>query len=229
MATECNVCDNSYDGETRKPTLLPCYHTFCRHCLNCLRSDNKKTCPICRQSWADVDVATLPVLFQLIPDAAAAKSTKRVWCNSCKTVSCKKCVGVQHGNCQWVTVDNEIATMATKHRDLLVKLHGKIQRYNRINLKNKQFLKNISQFAKELKEEEDEWSNHDQKFELVLKKLNEEQTKVCSYNIEDSLLSESSADNLNKSIFQVTSALKIKVQSLQDSLMTHVVSAFQVN
>ena len=228
MATECDVCDNSFDGEARKPTLLPCYHTFCRDCLNSLQNDNKKQCPICRQSWEDVDVATLPVLYQLIPDASIAQSMKRVWCNSCKTVSCKKCVGVEHGNCQWVTVDDEIATMATKHRDLLVKLRGKIQKYNMIIMKNKEFLKNISQFAKTVKEEEDEWSNYDQKFELVVKKLNEEQTKLSSYNIEDSLLSESSADNLNENIGQIVFALKTKAPTLPHALMTYVVSGFQV-
>lgn len=229
MATECNICDSFFDGEARKPTLLPCYHTFCRDCLRNLQEINQKICPICRQSWANFDVASLPTNYQLIPATTATKLSNQVWCNSCKTVTCKKCVKVLHDQCRWVTANNDIVTMATKHRDLLVKLHGKIQTYDRINLKNKQFLKNISQFANELKKEEDKWANHNEEFELVIKKLKKQQTKFRNYDIEDSLLSESSADNLNANLGQVISALKLQAPTAAATLMTHVVSAYQVN
>ena len=126
-------------------------------------------------------------------------------------------------------VDNEIATMATKHRDLLVKLHTKIQKYKKCQLKNKQYLKHLSQFVNYLKQEEGIWSDHSREFDLAVEKLDEEQNKLISYNIEDLAQSESSADNLKENICKVISALKIKAPSIEDSLMTTVVSAYMVN
>lgn len=98
---ECAVCFNSY----QEPKLLPCFHVFCKHCLEKLVVDDGSSvsCPACRQVTSlPKGVAGLQTDFHVehlfeIRDAfkRATKSAQENLCEKCKqqdaVVFCSNC------------------------------------------------------------------------------------------------------------------------------------------
>ena len=63
----CSVCMEQYDAHTRKPTILPCQHTFCLCCLKALpASVNGITCPVCRSSVPSSMFITNRAMLEII-------------------------------------------------------------------------------------------------------------------------------------------------------------------
>ncbi|XP_064120341.1 E3 ubiquitin-protein ligase trim-21-like [Macrobrachium nipponense] len=49
--TECGVCQEVFDDETRSPRNLPCSHHLCSMCIGALIRRNDKKCPFCRKPF----------------------------------------------------------------------------------------------------------------------------------------------------------------------------------
>ena len=121
----CCVCEEVYNLEERKPLLLPCSHSFCRSCLQQLKSTNNELCPVCRGSWAGQSVDSLPLIRQLAGSSDELKTfTKNrsaikqdicsehdsdniAWCNICNVSACIKCLKINHKPCDWVTIEEK--------------------------------------------------------------------------------------------------------------------------
>jgi hypothetical protein len=50
--SECKICCYAFNQTTRYPMVLPCGHTFCKHCANELESSSK-LCPLDRRPFTD--------------------------------------------------------------------------------------------------------------------------------------------------------------------------------
>lgn len=113
-SANCDVCKEPFNGDEKKPKMLPCGHTFCDLCLKTLAGRFRgMTCPSCRQAW-DEHPDDLRVCYQLIPtkreensgplasDASICEEHNfelTFWCNSCKKNACKTCIVRVHMNC----------------------------------------------------------------------------------------------------------------------------------
>ena len=119
----CCVCEEVYNLEERKPLLLPCSHTFCRSCLQQLKSTNNELCPVCRASWTGQTVDSLPFIRQLADSSdkvniktkvrsspnqticAEHQSDHIAWCKICNVSCCITCLKSHHKACDWVTIE----------------------------------------------------------------------------------------------------------------------------
>ena len=76
--SECNVCQEKFNGNTRQPTVLPCGHQTCRECINKVKKINQ-LCPICRQKFetAQPNYGVLELLAELDDKKKMASSQSR--------------------------------------------------------------------------------------------------------------------------------------------------------
>ena len=105
---ECSICDESF----KEPKLLPCFHVFCKHCLERQVVQGPEgqslTCPTCRYqiTLPDIGVAGLQTdfcaehLFEMKESLEKAKkkdcenckkSIASKFCQQCKKLMCDKC------------------------------------------------------------------------------------------------------------------------------------------
>ena len=65
MSFECLICEYPY-SDNRKPKSIPCGHTLCEVCIASLIKNNSLECPICRTAFQNINVANLPIIYQLM-------------------------------------------------------------------------------------------------------------------------------------------------------------------
>ena len=52
LNTICSICTNDYDeNESRPFSIIPCSHTYCKHCLDKMGRD---FCPGCRSTITEI-------------------------------------------------------------------------------------------------------------------------------------------------------------------------------
>lgn len=44
---KCDICNNKFNLENRKPLTAKCGHTYCKHCILSNKGENDSSCPIC--------------------------------------------------------------------------------------------------------------------------------------------------------------------------------------
>lgn len=64
-AEECEICLVMFDGNNRRPRILPCGHTFCSLCIANLLQNGSVNCPNCRVQHSASNVDDFPVVFVL--------------------------------------------------------------------------------------------------------------------------------------------------------------------
>lgn len=45
---KCDICNNKFNLENRKPLTAKCGHTYCKHCILSNKGENESSCPICQ-------------------------------------------------------------------------------------------------------------------------------------------------------------------------------------
>lgn len=123
--TSCSFCMHSYNGQERRPLVLPCSHSYCQNCLEKLESVGDKSCPNCGTHWEDRLVTDLLCCHQLIPVTSPDKRLvarcsehkleKSAWCESCRSALCIECIELKHKKCAWYSI---------KRKRQLVKMEG---------------------------------------------------------------------------------------------------------
>lgn len=58
---ECSVCAEVYDEEEDKPRCLPCGHTYCTICIDCMVKHGYVECPDCHVQHEGTSAAQFPV------------------------------------------------------------------------------------------------------------------------------------------------------------------------
>uniref|UniRef100_A0A2C9K1F2 RING-type domain-containing protein n=1 Tax=Biomphalaria glabrata TaxID=6526 RepID=A0A2C9K1F2_BIOGL len=125
----CSVCSENYDNGERQPKLLPCNHTFCKHCLIQMVQTLKKPehflqCPICRRNtYRNIDLDRLPLdhkalrMMDCISGSAHNGCSKHAdqplsfFCRTCCTSICRDCTVIDHRDSKNhdITNINEVA------------------------------------------------------------------------------------------------------------------------
>ncbi|KAF2358539.1 Zinc finger RING-type [Trinorchestia longiramus] len=75
----CGACKRPFDGDSRKPRLLPCGHACCTACLSAMEDRDSTNCPEkrCGKDWSDRNLTDLPVVFDLIPESSGRMGGER--------------------------------------------------------------------------------------------------------------------------------------------------------
>ncbi|CAP27267.2 Protein CBR-NHL-3 [Caenorhabditis briggsae] len=109
----CSTCLYTYDGNTRKPKLLPCSHSVCLYCVTQLAELAPETipptirCPLCREICAipHGGVIAFPAAFfinqlldvmqrqrkDVVPSCSNHPSDQLLYCETCDLVFCEHC------------------------------------------------------------------------------------------------------------------------------------------
>ncbi|PIC49672.1 hypothetical protein B9Z55_008204 [Caenorhabditis nigoni] len=109
----CSTCLYTYDGNTRKPKLLPCSHSVCLYCVTQLAELAPETipptirCPLCREICAipNGGVIAFPAAFfinqlldvmqrqrkDVVPSCSNHPSDQLLYCETCDLVFCEHC------------------------------------------------------------------------------------------------------------------------------------------
>ena len=164
----CCVCEEAYNLEERKPLLLPCSHTFCRSCLNKLKSTNNCLCPVCRKSWRDRSIARLPLVRQLA-DASDQLNIKTklgsgnqnicvkhnsdliAWCKICKVSICITCLQTDQKSCEWITTEEKTTELIGKLLESVTSTRTElIENFTIITIENMSLLTDIRKSIEKL-------------------------------------------------------------------------------
>jgi tripartite motif-containing protein 56 len=110
-AISCNLCGDPYQTEEpRTPCILPCFHTFCRQCLEgwsrqgAAGGDDGFSCPTCRQA-CPTSAAALQINFALMAVVEAEQVSRdetvlhcqdcddpaSSYCQDCDALFCEDC------------------------------------------------------------------------------------------------------------------------------------------
>ncbi|XP_018018699.1 E3 ubiquitin-protein ligase TRIM39 [Hyalella azteca] len=109
---ECEVCDEAFNSDNRKPLCLTCGHTFCYSCIaRLLNVSAPKNCPKCRKKILQ-RINQVPVVYALIPsenkvgqsdvrsqsEAPCTQHKKALdyLCMDCMELTCFRCIGGTH-------------------------------------------------------------------------------------------------------------------------------------
>ncbi|CAL2035023.1 unnamed protein product [Caenorhabditis brenneri] len=109
----CSTCLYTYDGNTRKPKLLPCSHSVCLSCVTQLAELSPETvpptvrCPLCREicTIPAGGVISFPAAFfinqlldvmqrqrkDVVPSCSNHPSDQLLYCETCDLVFCEHC------------------------------------------------------------------------------------------------------------------------------------------
>ena len=138
MDNSCCICSEVYDLTERRPLLLPCSHSFCRSCLEQIKSANDGLCPICRNSWGGQPVDNLPFIRQLATSSDTVKiKTKekasnkqsicaihnadlQFWCKMCNVSICSHCFIEDHKECDLIHIKEKTADLVKNLRENVV-------------------------------------------------------------------------------------------------------------
>ena len=151
----CCICEEEYNLEEKKPLLLPCSHSFCKSCLQQMKTKNNNLCPFCRASWAGQSVDSLLFIRQLVDtsDKNETKTKDKVvccksnctthysdfifWCNTCKVPICSHCFIETHKECDLIHMEktdelmkNLRETVASTRKKLLNNITLKTRKNN---------------------------------------------------------------------------------------------------
>ena len=169
----CPVCFEVYNDSNNKPMMLPCGHALCNSCAQTLQENNNKECPVCKQSWGNIEVSKLVVCYPLIWDDNQEKDTAVMkcsehdfdmifWCSQCREMICKKCASLKHKKCPFrileeavnnikghIIVDSaKLQSGLADHEVIFAKEEEKINK----SLNDAQFLRNyVDQMTNKLK------------------------------------------------------------------------------
>lgn len=124
---DCDICEEKFRSDTRKPLRLTCGHTFCEPCLGGVYMAGIVECPECKEIH-EVEVKDLPVnsRFFASPGNVLDKSkifctthqiTARYWCNVCQVLSCVECKPLKHDGHNFLHVD-EYSAIKLADKDL---------------------------------------------------------------------------------------------------------------
>lgn len=102
----CNICMEDFDSHTRKPCILPCFHTFCSLCLSQLSKEGKLQCPNCRHvAHVEGQIPRDPTRMSLL-DFKQAISQEGPECDGCQEGAqarashrCQECEEYLCGDC----------------------------------------------------------------------------------------------------------------------------------
>uniref|UniRef100_A0A8R1HPM3 Uncharacterized protein n=1 Tax=Caenorhabditis japonica TaxID=281687 RepID=A0A8R1HPM3_CAEJA len=109
----CSTCLYTFDGNTRKPKLLPCSHSVCLYCVTQLADLSPETdppslrCPLCREVCAIPvgGVISFPAAFfinqlldvmqkqrkDVVPSCSNHPQDQLLYCETCDLVFCEHC------------------------------------------------------------------------------------------------------------------------------------------
>ena len=164
----CCICEEVYDLEERKPRLLPCSHTFCSCCLQQMKTIDNNLCPVCRESWEDKSVDSLPFIRQLVGYPDKIKSMTIVqssvnknicnhsgpstaWCEDCTSTLCTKCLEADHKSCNWVNIEKKTSELSSNLGELVIYTRSKLTKeFIDITTKNNAVLTNIMESIEKL-------------------------------------------------------------------------------
>ncbi|XP_070540331.1 E3 ubiquitin-protein ligase TRIM56-like [Ptychodera flava] len=137
----CAICMERF----KSPKILPCYHTYCEHCLTkWVKTNNDKLiCPTCKESWplprggvpAIDNNRFMNDLLQVISDVnPGSEQTKdvcegcgseaKLWCTDCGQFFCEECVRIHRTvrslkDHKLMKVDEYNEKMASEHFRLI--------------------------------------------------------------------------------------------------------------
>ena len=150
IVKSCCICVSEYNESVKKPLILQCGHTICKSCLQdvALATETEQECPICRYNWSDKTINDLPLCYQLLPDEGWSCQTHNsrisFWCRSCDEKLCRKCLTLNHKNCDWTLMEDKVELVKQKFDNKFTSsytlLNKNIAKIEKITKENKQIL-----------------------------------------------------------------------------------------
>ena len=231
----CCICKDVYNFLEKKPLVLPCGHTFCRSCLQQMKSRNYKICPLCRKNWQRQPLDSLTVNRQLvinILDGTASmpknkfasnqnicklhKADQFLWCKMCKMAICNICFLTMHESCNFIYIHEQTAELKRNLKETVTSTRTRlIKTFTLKATANKSTLSDIRDEQKKMK--------HFEKALLSFEKnLSTKQEKAMS-----------SLDNYenisaNASVNELTSKISKALSLLDDPLSEPNISSFVI-
>ena len=120
MSSLCVICKRHFDDNTCKPLVLPCGHTMCRKCLLKFRG-TQKICLFCGKSWAESNVESLPICFQLIP-GETTEPVRTVWCITCRSSTCVENANLVNDECDLIVLGHKGFLLVIEYNNLCKKM-----------------------------------------------------------------------------------------------------------
>ena len=167
----CCICEEVYNVLEKKPLVLPCGHTFCRSCLQQLKSRNDEICPICRRNWQGQPLDCLTANLQLVINRSDETTTmpkdkfaedqnicelhkgdQLLWCEMCKMLICNFCLLTMHKSCHFIHIHEKTAELKRNLKETVTSTQSQlIKTYTLKMTANKSKLSDIRDEQKKMK------------------------------------------------------------------------------
>ena len=216
----CCVCQEGYNLDERKPLLLPCSHTFCKSCLQEIKTRNECLCPVCRRSWGGQSVDGLPFVRQLADTSDNTNTKNKIksvenqgicakhnseiiaWCKDCTVQICLECLNINHKSCNLGSIKEMHTELISKVKETVSSTGKKlIEKFTQRKIENNSQLSEIRENLKKMQ-------GHEKIAVSFLKELSRKQEKTMNKLEEYANISTNdSVTQLNTTISKILSLL----------------------